>query len=115
MGLLESLLAVANRLHIIQNESPGKEKEANWLPAPEGAFACYMRLYWPKPEALEGKTIGIPPGGTQFQQWPAFIKGCKLDGDKIRVANVDPAGAPPAVPSPRPVAMTTVTSAGRTR
>jgi NitT/TauT family transport system substrate-binding protein len=46
---------------------------------------------------LEGKTIGIPTGGAQFQQWPAFVKGCKLDGDKIRVANVDPAGAPPAL------------------
>ena len=46
---------------------------------------------------LRGKTIGIPPGGTQFQQWPAFVKGCKLDAGKIRVANVDPAGAPPAL------------------
>jgi hypothetical protein len=32
---------------LIQNESPGKDKEANWLPAPEGPFAMYMRLYWP--------------------------------------------------------------------
>jgi NitT/TauT family transport system substrate-binding protein len=49
------------------------------------------------PKDLEGKTIGIPTGGAQFQQWPAFVKGCKLDGGKIRVANVDPAGAPPAL------------------
>src|SRR6185295_18316890 len=49
------------------------------------------------PKELEGKSIGIAPGGTQFQQWPAYVKGCKLDGDKIRVANVDPAGAPPAL------------------
>jgi len=40
---------------LIQNESPGKEMEANWLPAPKGPFAMYMRLYWPKAEALEGK------------------------------------------------------------
>ena len=39
----------------IQNESPGKDKEANWLPAPKGPFFMVMRLYWPKPEALEGK------------------------------------------------------------
>ena len=39
----------------IQQESPGAELEANWLPAPAGAFFCAMRLYWPKPEALEGK------------------------------------------------------------
>lgn len=39
----------------IQNESPGKELESNWLPAPTGPFSMYLRLYWPKPEALEGK------------------------------------------------------------
>ena len=33
---------------IIQNESPGKDKEANWLPAPKGPFSMIMRLYWPK-------------------------------------------------------------------
>jgi hypothetical protein len=41
-------------LHI-QNESPGKDKEANWLPAPKGPFWMAMRLYWPKEEAMEGK------------------------------------------------------------
>lgn len=50
-----------------------------------------------KPKDLEGKSIGIAPGGTQFQQWPAFVKGCKLDGDKIKVINVDPAGTVPAL------------------
>jgi hypothetical protein len=39
----------------IQNESPGKDKEANWLPAPKGPFSMIMRLYWPKEEATEGK------------------------------------------------------------
>lgn len=39
----------------IQHESPGKQWESNWLPAPEGEFVMAMRLYWPKPEALEGK------------------------------------------------------------
>jgi hypothetical protein len=41
-------------LHI-QNESPGKDTEANWLPAPQGPFRMFLRLYWPKPEALDGK------------------------------------------------------------
>ena len=41
-------------LHI-QNESPGKDKEANWLPAPKGPFVMAMRLYWPKEEAMSGK------------------------------------------------------------
>ena len=39
----------------IQNESPGKDKESNWLPAPKGPFVMYMRLYWPKEEALDGR------------------------------------------------------------
>jgi hypothetical protein len=38
-----------------QNESPGKDKEANWLPAPKGPFNLCMRLYGPKSEALTGK------------------------------------------------------------
>lgn len=44
----------------IQHDSPGKSKEANWLPAPDGAFQMAMRLYWPKPEALDG-TWTAPP------------------------------------------------------
>jgi hypothetical protein len=38
----------------IQHESPGKDKESNWLPAPNGPFFFVNRLYWPKPEALNG-------------------------------------------------------------
>ena len=38
-----------------QNESPGTGKEANWLPAPKGAFNLTMRLYAPKEDALTGK------------------------------------------------------------
>ncbi|KEX91327.1 DUF1254 domain-containing protein [Pseudomonas putida] len=38
-----------------QNENPGKELEANWLPAPKGPFNLTMRLYGPKSEALNGK------------------------------------------------------------
>jgi len=38
----------------IQNESPGKEREANWLPAPKGPFMMALRLYWPKEAALDG-------------------------------------------------------------
>jgi hypothetical protein len=40
---------------MIQNESPGKDKESNWLPAPKGPFSMIMRLYWPKQAAVEGK------------------------------------------------------------
>lgn len=45
---------------LIQNESPGPEKESNWLPAPKGPFWLVMRLYWPKPEATEGRWTAPP-------------------------------------------------------
>ncbi len=38
-----------------QNESPGKDLEANWLPAPKEPFNLTMRLYAPTPDALTGK------------------------------------------------------------
>ena len=34
-----------------QKDSPGKDKESNWLPAPEGEFIPMMRMYWPKQKA----------------------------------------------------------------
>jgi hypothetical protein len=39
----------------IQNESPGKDKEANWIPTLKEQFFMAMRLYMPKAELLEGK------------------------------------------------------------
>jgi hypothetical protein len=44
----------------VQHDSPGKAREPNWLPAPEGPFVVVMRLYWPKAEALDG-TWKQPP------------------------------------------------------
>ncbi len=47
----------------LQNENPGPEKEANWLPAPKGRFILMLRLYWPKersPSIING-TWKIPP------------------------------------------------------
>ena len=38
-----------------QNESPGADMEANWLPTPKGPFNLTMRLYAPRMEALTGK------------------------------------------------------------
>jgi hypothetical protein len=41
----------------IQKDSPGKDKEANWLPAPAGKFILMLRLYWPRekpPSIIDG-------------------------------------------------------------
>jgi hypothetical protein len=46
-----------------QNANPGVDKEANWLPAPKGAFNLLMRLYAPKSEALTG--LWNPPPVTR--------------------------------------------------
>ena len=52
----------------IQKDSPGKDREANWLPAPDGPIYMVMRLYWPKTEA---PSI-LPPGGGSWQP-PALV------------------------------------------
>jgi hypothetical protein len=36
-----------------QNQSPGADKEPNWVPAPKDEFSLYIRAYWPKPEILD--------------------------------------------------------------
>jgi hypothetical protein len=53
-----------------QNESPGKDMEANWLPAPKGPFNLTMRLYAPKSEALTGKWN--PPPVTKAHGLPSL-------------------------------------------
>ena len=46
----------------VQNDSPGKKKEANWLPCPKGDFGLFMRLYWPneKPPSILDESW-VPP------------------------------------------------------
>ena len=53
----------------IQKDSPGKDKESNWLPAPDGPIYMVMRLYWPKdtPPSI------LPPGEGTWQP-PALVK-----------------------------------------
>jgi hypothetical protein len=36
------------------NNSPGKDKESNWLPAPPGNFSIWIRAYWPDQPILDG-------------------------------------------------------------
>ena len=50
----------------IQKDSPGADKESNWLPAPNDLIYLVMRLYWPKKEAPSilppGEGTWKPPG-----------------------------------------------------
>lgn len=55
-------------LHI-QKDSPGADKESNWLPAPDGPVYLVMRLYWPKTE-----TPSILPPGEGSWQPPGLLK-----------------------------------------
>ncbi|MFD6081090.1 DUF1254 domain-containing protein [Streptomyces hydrogenans] len=38
----------------VQHDSPGPDRESNWLPAPAGSFNVFLRLYWPEESALTG-------------------------------------------------------------
>ncbi len=53
----------------IQKDNPGPEKEANWLPAPDGAPYLILRMYWPKTEAPS-----ILPAGEGSWKPPGIVK-----------------------------------------
>jgi hypothetical protein len=53
----------------IQKDSPGADKEANWLPAPNDTIYLVMRLYWPKTEAPS-----ILPAGEGTWKPPGLVK-----------------------------------------
>ena len=44
----------------VQKDSPGKELESNWLPAPKGPFYLVLRLYGPEEAALMGEWVNPP-------------------------------------------------------
>ncbi len=52
----------------LQKDSPGADKESNWLPAPDGPIYLAMRMYWPK----TGEPSVLPVGKGTWQ--PPAIK-----------------------------------------
>ena len=47
----------------VQKDSPGAEKQSNWLPAPDGPFYAILRIYMPAPEVINGtwkKPLMVP-------------------------------------------------------
>ena len=53
----------------IQKDSPGADKESNWLPAPNGPIYVVMRLYWPKTEAPSILPPVTAPGSRRQSRW----------------------------------------------
>ena len=53
----------------IQRDSPGKDKESNWLPAPDGPIYLVLRLYWPRVEPPS-----LLPIGDGTWKPPAIVK-----------------------------------------
>ena len=53
----------------IQKDNPGPDKEANWLPAPDGPPYLILRMYWPKTEAPS-----ILPAGEGTWKPPGIVK-----------------------------------------
>jgi hypothetical protein len=47
-----------------QHDRPDPDRESNWLPAPAGSFNVFLRVYWPKPEMLDG--TWVPPAITKL-------------------------------------------------
>jgi len=68
----------------IQKDSPGKDKESNWLPAPDAPMFIVMRLYWPKVEPPSIFPLGNgswqPPGIAPVRDLKA--RDVKRFGDK---------------------------------
>lgn len=63
----------------LQHDSPGKDKEANWLPAPDGPMFVVMRLYWPK----QGE-LSVYPLGKGSWKPPALVPVRNLNAVGVR-------------------------------
>ncbi len=55
----------------IQHDSPGKDKESNWLPAPDGPIYLALRMYWPTPAS---DAISVLPPGKGTWGPPGIVK-----------------------------------------
>jgi hypothetical protein len=63
----------------IQKDSPGKERESNWLPAPDGPMFVVMRMYWPKTT----KPSVYPLGKSSWKP-PALVPVRNLDALDVK-------------------------------
>jgi len=56
---------------LVQHENPGGDRESNWLPAPDGPFILALRVYFPKPEVLNGEWAPPPVRRVEHEGGPA--------------------------------------------
>ena len=85
----------------LQHESPGKENESNWLPAPKGEFWAVLRLYWPQEVALNGKWKAPPlwrVGANASAGGPVTVENFVRAAPAEAAATL-PAEAPASVPA----------------
>ncbi len=59
---------------LIQHESPGADKESNWLPAPKGKFILMMRLYWPNESNPSDYQQDVGPTTRQEGELSSFFE-----------------------------------------
>lgn len=63
----------------IQRDSPGAERESNWLPAPDGPIFLVIRMYWPK----DTTPSVLPPGDGSWQP-PGIVPVASLNAERVR-------------------------------
>ncbi len=63
----------------VQKDSPGKARESNWLPAPDGPMFIAMRLYWPKTDKPS-----VYPLGKGSWKPPALVPVRNLDALDVK-------------------------------
>lgn len=94
----------------ISQYSPGPGPDVNWLPAPPGPFYLVLRLYWPKPAALEGKWTPPLPRRVLALPTGAPIPDVPFDPPFVQeAARPTPTPTPPPVPGAPPFVLPTPT------
>ena len=88
---------------LLQKDSPGPDKQANWLPAPNGPAYIVMRIYWPEASALNGswkppavQIVKAEPPAAPAQAEPAT----PADASQAAPAKADAASPEPAKSEP---------------
>ena len=72
----------------IQKDNPGPEKEANWLPAPNGPIYLVMRLYWPKAKAPSIFPPATAPGTARHREGELAAKPNRTQGAAFHDADM---------------------------